>query len=131
MVGAAFGEAPEVSDERGDPEYITVEVSTLDVEVAKLAPTVVKIDVEGGELGVLEGAPQLLSEVRPIIIFEHVASAAALYGTSSSALWDLLTGVGYRVFSMTGDGPVTRVAFGANKSIVNWLATPDATTAAR
>lgn len=41
---------PEVSDERGAPEYITVEVSTLDIELRDVAPAVVKIDVEGAEL---------------------------------------------------------------------------------
>jgi FkbM family methyltransferase len=123
--------SPEISDELGDPEYITVEVSTLDVELGELRPSIVKIDVEGAELGVLEGGRALLSEVRPVIIFEHVANAAALYSASSSALWDLLTGMGYRVFSMTGDGPVSRSAFAENRSIVNWLATASATTDSR
>ncbi len=122
--------SPEVSDERGDPEYITVEVSTLDAEVGELTPSVIKIDVEGAELDVLEGARRVLSRVRPVVIFEHVASAAAQYGHPRGAPWDLLTELGYRVFSVTGEGPITRAQFTANTTIVNWLATPSALPAA-
>ena len=78
--------SPEISDERGDPEYITVTISTLDAEIGERLPRVVKIDVEGAELGVIEGARTVLSEARPVIVFEHVASAAALYDSSSGAL---------------------------------------------
>ncbi len=122
--------SPEVSDERGDPEYITVEVSTLDAEVGELTPSVIKIDVEGAELEVLEGARGVLSTVRPVVIFEHVGSAAAQYGHPQGAPWDLLVELGYRVFSVTGEGPITRAQFAANTTIVNWLATPSAKPAA-
>ncbi|MFI4977183.1 MAG: FkbM family methyltransferase [Solirubrobacterales bacterium] len=123
--------SPEISDERGDPEYITVQVSTLDAEIGELRPGVIKIDVEGAERDVLEGARSVLSESRPVVIFEHVASAAALYGAPPAACWDLLVELGYRVFSVTGDGPFTRSAFAENTLIVNWLAIPDARVAER
>jgi FkbM family methyltransferase len=116
--------SPEVSDERGDPEYITVKVSTLDAEIGARLPRVVKIDVEGAELGVLEGARELLSRVAPLVIFEHVAAAAALYGTRSEAIWDELDGLGYEVLAVTGDGPLTREQFAAETAVVNWLARP-------
>lgn len=114
----------EISDERGRPRYIDVEVSTLDLELAELTPTLVKIDVEGAELGVLEGARSLLARARPLLILEHVAAAARAYGTSSEALWDELAGLGYRVLAVTGAGPFTRAAFAAESTVVNWLATP-------
>jgi FkbM family methyltransferase len=118
--------SPQISDEHGDPEYITVSVSTLDAEIGDLLPRLLKIDVEGAELAVLEGGRVLLSNARPMLIFEHVTSAAALYGTSSAAVWDLLTELDYEVFSATGDGPFTRPAFAANTTVVNWLARPNA-----
>jgi FkbM family methyltransferase len=65
---------PEISDMRGEPEFITVGVSTLDIELAALEPAVVKIDVEGAEVAVLEGATGMLSRSRPLGIFEHPRS---------------------------------------------------------
>ncbi|MCS7469437.1 FkbM family methyltransferase [Stieleria sp. ICT_E10.1] len=34
------------------------------------APTFIKVDVEGGELGVLNGAQQILTKYQPVVIFE-------------------------------------------------------------
>jgi len=115
---------PEISDAAGDPEYITVEVSTLDAELAGQDPAVVKIDVEGAEVGVLEGGLQLLAHARPLIIFEHQLEAAALYGAEPGAPWKLLTHLGYEIFAVTGEGPFTLEQFTHGEPIVNWLATP-------
>lgn len=116
---------PTVSDAQGAPLFIDVEVSTLDAEVSELTPSVIKIDVEGAELAVLEGSRTVLARARPLVIFEHVLDAAAMYGDVPEAPWDLLTELGYRIFSLTGDGPFTRSAFSKASGIVNWLATPD------
>jgi FkbM family methyltransferase len=116
--------SPEVSDERGHPETITVDVSTLDEQLGELTPTVIKIDVEGAERQVLEGGMSVLSEARRVVIFEHVAAASALYGAPPEASWDLLADLECQIFSITGDGPFTRSAFTENTSTVNWLATP-------
>jgi FkbM family methyltransferase len=114
----------EISDELGDPEYIAVEVSTLDAEIGELVPSVIKIDVEGAELDVLEGARTILSQARPLVLFEHVGSAAALYDAPLEAPWDLLSGLGYEIFCVTGEGPFARSDFAANTTVVNWLARP-------
>jgi FkbM family methyltransferase len=116
----------QVSDADGDPEYIPVTVSTLDAEVGHLTPAVIKIDVEGAERDVIEGGRAVLSQVRPLLIFEHVATAAELYGASSEMVWDLLAELDYEIYSVTGDGPFTRAAFTANLTVVNWLARPGA-----
>jgi FkbM family methyltransferase len=120
---------PEISDSRGKPELITVEVSTLDIELAGIVPSVIKIDVEGAENAVLEGARAVLSQTRPLVIFEHVYEAAALYGTQPGAPWDILTELGYEIFSVTGDGPFGRSDFVEGGAVVNWLATPVAASA--
>jgi FkbM family methyltransferase len=116
--------SPEISDARGEPEQLTVQVSTLDVELAGLRPDVIKIDVEGAELDVLSGARTVLLEGRPLVVFEHVATAAALYGSSSETLWDLFCELDYEIFTATGAGPVDRAAFAASAGVVNWLARP-------
>jgi FkbM family methyltransferase len=116
---------PEISDEQGAPEYIDVEVSTLDEELAEVNPVVVKIDVEGAELAVLQGALGLLERARPVLIFEHVAEATALYGDAPEGIWDLLSQARYRIMTVTGDGPFDRAAFIRGGGVVNWLATPE------
>jgi FkbM family methyltransferase len=115
---------PHVSDADGTPEYITVAVSTLDRELGELAPRVVKIDVEGAELAVLEGGRSLLARARPLVIFEHVASATRLYGVAPGAAWDFLRGLGYDIYSATGAGPYSREAFAHGDDVVNWIAVP-------
>jgi FkbM family methyltransferase len=124
-------ERPEISEERGRPERIAVEVSTLDAEIGDLIPSVIKIDVEGAELAVLEGGQSVLREARPVVVFEHVMEASALYGSTSEALWELFSELDYEIFSVTGDGPFGRTAFVAASAIVNWLATPRAGAARR
>jgi FkbM family methyltransferase len=116
--------SPEVSDADGDPEFITVQVSTLDEELDGVRPRVVKIDVEGAELQVLQGARSLLADTRPVLIFEHVAAASRLYDTQPGSVWDVLAESGYEVFSVTGEGPFSRLAFVEAGEVVNWLATP-------
>lgn len=51
----------------------------------------IKIDVEGMELEVLEGARQIIERCRPAMMIEAIK-------TDQGALFDLLTGYGYRVF---------------------------------
>jgi FkbM family methyltransferase len=114
----------EVSDERGAPEYIEVRLSTLDAELAELDPRVIKIDVEGAELEVVQGGAELLGRLKPFVIFEHVPAAAALYGSAPGAVYDALRELGYEIFSITGEGPFSRETFVAREEIVNWFARP-------
>ena len=102
-----------------------MEVSTLDEELAGLTPALVKIDVEGAELAVLQGAREVLASARPVLIFEHVPEATALYGDAPEGIWDLLTAAGYRIMTVTGQGPFDRGAFTRGDGVVNWLATPE------
>jgi FkbM family methyltransferase len=53
-------------------EPIEVEVTTVDAEVeaAGLQPTVVKVDVEGGELAVVGGMRRTLERHRPVLLVE-------------------------------------------------------------
>jgi len=115
--------SPLISDERGDPERIEVRVSTLDAELEGHAPALVKIDVEGAELGVLEGGRELLGSAKPIVVLECVAAASELYGATPGAVWDLLHELGYELLPVTGGAPVARAGFGAAEA-VNWLARP-------
>ncbi|OHV37815.1 MULTISPECIES: FkbM family methyltransferase [Pseudofrankia] len=93
-------------------EHIQVDVETLDDTVpADYSLTLLKIDVEGGEYGVLKGGLKLLTRSRPHVVFEF-GSAAREYGTTPDQMYDLLDGdVGLRIYDMTGAGPYTRSQF--------------------
>ena len=69
---------------------------------ADFAPDFIKIDVEGAEQLVLEGAKQTLARYQPLLAFEHMGKP----GTSDShEVHRLLTEAGLRIFDMDGHGP--------------------------
>lgn len=59
-----------------------------------------KIDVEGGELLVLEGAKSTILKSKPIIIFEHGLGASEFYGATPEKVFTLLTDCGLKVSTM-------------------------------
>ncbi len=87
-------------------ERLTVRTARLDdVLPAGYVPRFVKIDVEGAEVQVLEGAFETLRRHKPIVAFEH-GHGAALYGKSSADVYALLSdGAGLAIFDMDGNGP--------------------------
>lgn len=82
---------------------ITVERARLD-DVAEAGRRVdlVKIDVEGGELGVLRGAARLLAEWRPVVVFEFGLGAADHYGATPGDVYDVLAKAGLGVRTLAG-----------------------------
>jgi FkbM family methyltransferase len=89
---------------------LVVAVESLDqtLSAADYVPALLKVDVEGAELEVLEGALNTLKTHRPILLLEHQVS-----GTSASdVLYDLLVEeVGFSLFDMGGTGPYSRDDF--------------------
>ena len=71
---------------------------------------VMKVDVEGAELGVLRGAQQLLSSDRaPVVVFEFVDWAEArISGQQPGDAQRALLSKGFRLFELTSDGRVGR-----------------------
>ncbi len=60
---------------------------------------VIKVDVEGSELRVIEGGRETLSHHQPIIMIEFNSSALEAAGTSVGKLEDLLRSFGYQLFT--------------------------------
>ncbi len=79
--------------EKPDIEEIRVELKTLD---ELLDPSMkidfMKIDVEGGEFGVLKGSKNLLKKWKPVVIFESGLGASEFYGTKPADLYSFITG---------------------------------------
>ncbi len=62
------------TDSRSGVERIEVEMRTLDS--LELAPDIIKIDVEGAELGVLTGGSHTITEHQPVMLIEEPSDQA-------------------------------------------------------
>jgi FkbM family methyltransferase len=91
-------------------QEIEIEVTTLDAALATgVRPTLIKVDVEGGELEVLLGARRVLAEHQPILALEHQYGRRAA-PDRTLRIHDLLTELGYEVRTMAG-APLDRQRF--------------------
>jgi hypothetical protein len=76
---------------------VPVRVVALD-DLDLPAPAFVKVDVEGSEVAVLDGAARLLREARPVLVVEtHETNAEVA---------DRLEALGYRLENLDGPAPV-------------------------
>ncbi|HKM45786.1 MAG TPA: FkbM family methyltransferase [Dysgonamonadaceae bacterium] len=83
-------------------EEIKVELKTLD-EVVPLDEKIhfIKIDVEGGEFGVIKGAENLLKKNKPILLFEFGKGASEYYGTTPSDLYNFISNeIGLKIYTL-------------------------------
>jgi len=89
-------------------EKITVRTETLDSNLpAGYVPAFIKMDVEGAERLVIEGAIETISKHKPIVVFEY-GEAADYYSTQTCHIYELLHNeAGLRIFDMDGNGPYT------------------------
>ncbi|MGH7680813.1 MAG: FkbM family methyltransferase [Candidatus Eiseniibacteriota bacterium] len=96
---------------------IQVPVTTLDMAVPADQPVaLVKIDVEGGELGVFRGGVETFRRTRPVVIFECGLGSADAYGVEPEEVYDAVTGpLGLRVSLLqdwlAGSGALSRASF--------------------
>ncbi|PLX01755.1 MAG: FkbM family methyltransferase [Marinilabiliales bacterium] len=74
-----------------DIEKINVELHKLDDLIAQDTKIdLIKIDVEGAELGVLKGATKTISKNKPCVIFEFGLGASDYYGTTPEDIYKVL-----------------------------------------
>ena len=70
----------------------------------------IKVDVEGAEFEVFEGAKDTIKKYKPSILFEHAKIHNLEYGTTPEMVYDLLvTECGLDIYCLDGRGPLTRV----------------------
>lgn len=64
----------------------------------------IKVDVEGAEFAVLSGAREVLRRCRPVVVFEYGLGSAEYYEAWPEAMFDLLDGIGYRIWPLERSG---------------------------
>jgi FkbM family methyltransferase len=94
-------------------EMISVRTERLDDTLDDdYVPSFIKIDVEGAEMLVLRGAERTLSRHHPVLVFEYGSGTQyTSYGTRPDEIWMFLSELGYRIFDLDGEGPLSVDAF--------------------
>ena len=87
----------------------TVDTTTIDAEwknLGKPPVSVIKCDVEGAELAVLQGARDCLAATRPEVVTEWNMTNISAYGREPRALLDFARAVRYDTFSVHDLSPI-------------------------
>jgi len=98
-------------------EEIQVSMETLDQVVPRDHPVAfIKIDVEGGELGVFQGGVQTLRRTRPVVVFECGMGGADYFGSAPVEIFDFLAREAELKISLlgawlAGQPPLSRESF--------------------
>jgi FkbM family methyltransferase len=105
-------------DKHGEKDtLITVDTSTLDETIGgDTKIDMIKIDVEGAELLVLNGAKELIEKNKPIIIFEFGAGASNHYGTTPELIFDFFDHRQMKIYTLQS---FCRSKVALNKSQLN------------
>ena len=87
---------PEFADQHGQTSRIEIQAVTIDELVTtRTPPDVLKIDVEGAELMVVEGGRRFLSESRPPMVIEYNRRAVDDIGRTGDEFLDVFRSLGY------------------------------------
>jgi FkbM family methyltransferase len=107
---------------------ITVKTISLDqyiTETGLQRVDVMKLDVEGGELEVLQGATDMFNRFRPILICEVLDETTKVWGYKAREIILLLSGAGYLWFECRADGTlVPHEIRDSYPDVKNYLAVP-------
>jgi FkbM family methyltransferase len=71
-----------------DIQELKVDMTTLDAMVNGEKIDFIKIDVEGGEYAVLEGAAKTIEQSQPVVVFECGKGATEFYNTTPQMMFD-------------------------------------------
>lgn len=102
FTGSGGGSLRDLHPEEGESYKFTVDVMPLD-SLSLEGIDLMKIDVEGAELGVILGGLLAIKSFRPTIFIELLRKWMKPFGSSPADVSDLLIGLGYLVFEVTDD----------------------------
>lgn len=97
-VNSGEGSLGDLSYPEGETQSVDVRMMVGDDVLADVSPRLVKIDVEGAELGVLRGLERLVARARPMIVAEYVPSHLARFQSSFDDFAAFAERHGYRIF---------------------------------
>lgn len=78
---------------------VKVRLAAIDDLIPNIEPDVIKIDIEGAELGAFRGAAKAIQRSNPTIMFECVLPTQNSLGYSAEKIWDWFDERGYGIFS--------------------------------
>jgi len=120
---------PPAADVQASTTREQVRVARLDDQLALLKIDHVdfmKLDVEGGELAVLQGAQQLLARrARPVILAEVQDVRTQPWGYRAKEILDYLRERGYQWFHISPDGLLEELDVSRNTYDENFVAYPE------
>ena len=107
-----------ISDEASAVDAVNVPMLPLDqiCEEENIVPELLKIDVEGFELPVLQGAERVLRTAKLLFLEVHPEAIDQL-GLSQSSIFEFLTGGGWRGYTLKEEAALTREQFAAQRHI--------------
>jgi len=101
FTGSGGGSLMNLHPEEGSPEEFSVKVEKLDnLRSQTLGANLFKIDVEGAEFQLLQGAIETIEEEHPTIIVELLRKWMRPFQSSPQDVVDLLTRLGYLCFAV-------------------------------
>jgi FkbM family methyltransferase len=109
-------------------DYEQVETCTLDqfsAEQALQRLDFIKIDVEGAEALVLEGAAETVQRFRPLMMIEINPEALATFGVDAEALLSRIKHLGYTLYRLHGRQLIPLEGLSDEDEYVNAICLPD------
>jgi FkbM family methyltransferase len=77
---------------------MSVEIKRLDDVLKDEKPDMIKIDIEGAELGALRGGAAVIAAHRPTIMFESTELGTNAMGYAPQMVWDWFQDMGYGIY---------------------------------
>ena len=96
-VASGYSSLNKIYGANGAIKEIKVPVKLLDSLVQCSKVDVIKIDVEGAELGVLRGSINILNNCRPLVMFESCSTETNALGYSPQGMWEFLNSTSYMI----------------------------------